>query len=189
MKYADFNDNELIYMVKENEEVLSIMLRKYEPLFRKLSFSFVEKHKYKGLDVEDLVQQCRITFCYAIDKYDVNNETRFYTYLIVCLRRAIMNYSRCYLKKPDVYYMEEETYYDIKSNEEEIDDILIFDDFLKLIKNFSLELDFFDTCVFELRLNNFSYKEISILLAISVKKVDNVLLRIRKKLENYIELA
>ena len=42
MKY---NDYELVYMIKENEEALEYLLKKYEPLFKKLAFSFAFKYK------------------------------------------------------------------------------------------------------------------------------------------------
>ena len=58
-------------------------------------------------------------------------------------------------------------------------------DFLKKIISFKNSLDFLDAQVFELRYNGFSYKDIAILLEISKKKVDNILVKIRKKMEKY----
>ena len=189
MTYESFNDSELVYLVKENEEVLSLMIHKYEPLFKKLAFSFVQNHKYKGLDVDDLIQQCRITMCYALDRYDNSNETKFYSYLIVCLNRAIRNYARSYLKKPDVYTVDDDYSLENVSLNDYLLDGMLENDILNYIKNFSLDLNFFETCVFELRFNNFSYKEISTLLEVNVKKIDNTLLKIRKKLQKFLEKA
>lgn len=184
----DYNDSELVYMVKESEDALSIMLKKYEPLFKKLAFSFVKNYPNKGLDVEDLVQQCRIATCYAVERYDHNNETLFYSYLLVCLKRAIKNYSRAIIKNPDVYYyMEDEsTFSNSVTAKEDIYDRVLENDLSIFLKKFTLGLKFMEGCIFELRFNNFSYKEISKLLEIDVKKVDNVLLKIRKKLEKFL---
>ena len=187
----NYNDSELVYMVKENEDALSIMLKKYEPLFKKLAFSFVKNHPNKGLDVEDLVQQCRITMCSAIERYDHNNQTIFYSYLIVCLKRAIKNYARTIINHPDIYYyMEDENRFSnsISTNEDIYND-MIGKDLSKFIKEFTLDLNFMDACIFELRFNNFSYKEISELLEIDRKRVDNALLKIRKKLEKFLYYA
>src|SRR5574344_1311019 len=101
MQYSDY---ELVYMIRENEDALSLMVKKYEPLFKKLAYSFVLKYPNKGLDAEDLVQQCRISMCYALVRFDSNNDIMFYSFLLVCLRRAINNYARVYLSRPDVYY-------------------------------------------------------------------------------------
>ena len=96
MKY---NDYELVYMVKENEEALECLLKKYEPLFKKLALSFVYKYRNRGLEVEDLMQYCRIIICKTIDKYNPNNDVMFYSYLIVCLKKGIINYANRHMYK------------------------------------------------------------------------------------------
>ena len=102
-----YNDNELIYMIKEDEEALNFLIEKYEPLFRSLSYSFAKKYSYRGIEVEDLVQQCRITLCKVVDRYDYNREVLFYSYLLVCLKGAILKYCRKYHVKTDNFnYME-----------------------------------------------------------------------------------
>ena len=53
------------------------------------------------------------------------------------------------------------------------------------IINFKNSLSFLDAQIFELRYNGFSYRNIASLLEIDAKKVDNQLLKIRKKLEKY----
>lgn len=185
MEYSDY---ELVYMIREDEEAFSYMVKKYEPLFKKLAHSFVKSHPNKGLDVEDIIQQCRISVCFALDRFDQNNEVLFYSYLVVCLRRAINNFARSYISKPDVfYYMDIENYEDLNGfvSDLNIEKNVIDSDFsLELIK-FKHTLDFMDSCVFELRYNGFTYSDIAKLLEINNKKVDNTLLKVRKKLEKY----
>ena len=112
-----YNDNELIYMIKEDEEALNFLIEKYEPLFRSLSYSFAKKYSYRGIEVEDLVQQCRITLCKVVDRYDYNREVLFYSYLLVCLKGAILKYCRKYNVKTDNFnYMDIDNYYDIPIN-------------------------------------------------------------------------
>ena len=43
----NYNDFELIYMVCDNEEALAVLMKKYEPLFKKLSYSFAKKYVSK----------------------------------------------------------------------------------------------------------------------------------------------
>jgi len=185
MEYSDY---ELVYMVKENEEALSYMVKKYEPLFNKMAYSFLLRNPNKGLDFDDIVQQCRIAMCYALDRFDDRNEILFYSYLLVCLRRSIWNYSRTYLNRPDVYYYMDIENYD--SIDEFIDGVNIEQeaidrDFDLELVGFKHSLDSLDSCIFELRYNGFMYEEIASLLEISTKKVDNSLLKVRKKLEKY----
>ena len=185
----EYNDNELIYMIKEDEEVLSIMVEKYEPLFRKMTSSFLKCNPNKGLDYDDLMQQCRIILCSAVDRYNVNNETIFYTFLLACLKRGLYNYIRKDVKKPEIVsYMDEkyESYYNNEKSDFNVENMLIDKENNELIKNFSYSLEDIDHQIFELRLNNFSYQEISTLLDINQKKVDNSLVKTRKKLEKYL---
>jgi len=184
----NYNDFELIYMVCDNEEALAVLMKKYEPLFKKLSYSFAKKYVSKGVDFEDLMQHCRITFCKVIDKYDYNSDVLFYSYLLICLRGAMFNFTRNYNKKLECFsYMDNEDY---ENFNEFVSDINIYDeyndyDYQRKIIDFKYSLSFFDMQVFELRYNSFSYGEIADLLDVNKKKVDNTLLKIRKKMEKY----
>lgn len=185
MEYSDY---ELVYMVKESEDALVYMVKKYEPLFRKLAFSFVRKFPNKGLDVEDIIQQCRISLCNALDKFNEKNEVLFYSYLLVCLKRAVFNFSRSYINKPSVFYYMEMENYEVLSefvDEYNVESVVLDNDFYFELIAFKHTLIFDYSCVFELRYNNFSYKEIAELLNINVKRVDNILVNVRKKLEKY----
>ena len=183
-----YTDYELIYMVKENEEVLEYMLKKYEPLFYKLAHSFAFKYENRGLDIEDIVQYCRIVFCRVIDTYNPDNETLFFSYLVVCLKRSIISYVNRHVNKcEEVNYMDLEEYdnlgffassYDAYENYNEYE-------IEQSIRRFQTTLTIEQGRVFELRYNGFAYKDIASLLEIDVKKVDNILVSIRKKIEKY----
>ena len=86
----NYNDYELVYMIKEDEDMLPVLIKKYEPLFWKLSHSFIKSYEHKGLDIEDLIQQCRITLCYAIDKYNSSNDV-LCAYLYWCAQAGDRN--------------------------------------------------------------------------------------------------
>lgn len=182
----NYSDNELIYMIKEDESALSTLIKKYEPLYRKLSFSFLQKYDNVGIDIDDLIQQCRIATCYALECYNSNKDVKFFSYLVVCLNRAIRNYARYFVKDSNVSYYSYDFLNNLSTKEDVYDSILEID-ILDTIKKFTLNLKFVDSCIFELRMNNFSYSEIAKLLDIKVKKVDNSLLRSRKKLEKILK--
>lgn len=185
----DYNDYELVYMVKENEEALEILLTKYEPLFKRIASSFIYKNKNKGLDKEDMIQQCRIILCKTVDVYNPHNDVMFYTYLMFCLKRGMINYvNRNKIKYDYTSYMSIENYDNLDCFISPTD---VYGDYVDYevqvnIVNFKNQLSFFDANVFELRYNGFSYKDIALLLDTNIKKVDNTLLKIRKKLEKYV---
>lgn len=184
----NYNDYELIYMIGEDEEAFSYLVKKYEPLFKKMAYSFAKKYAYKGIDAEDIVQQCRITLCNVVDKFDYNSDVLFYSYLLVCLKRAIGNYARSYLRKPDCYYYMDNENFESMSDfamDFDVSDEYLDYEFESSIRDFVYSLDLLDACIFELRYNNFSYSDIAVLLEIDVKKVDNILFKVRKKMEKY----
>jgi RNA polymerase sigma factor (sigma-70 family) len=183
----EYNDYELVYMVKENEEVLEYMIKKYEPLFRKLAYSFVFKQKNRGLDVDDIIQQCRIILCRALDSYNYKNDVLFYTFLLICLKRGIINYIKRNGANYDINYMDYEQYDNLDyfvSSYDAYDNYIDYEAQQDIV-NFKNSLNFLDSSIFELRYNGFSYKDIASLLEIEEKKVDNILFKIRKKLEKY----
>lgn len=185
MKYSDF---ELVYMVRENEEAFNYMVKKYEPLYWKLANTLINKFPNKGLDKEDLVQQCRIAMCYAIERFNPDNDVLFYSYMLICVKRAMYNYARSYINKPDYYYyMNIEGYDNMDEfvDSLDLDSVIDTDFWFSNVIKFKHQLEPLESWIFELRCNGFSYKEIAKLLEIEVKKVDNSLLKIRKKMEKY----
>ena len=100
----------------------------------------------------------------------------------------MFNFTRNYNKKLECFsYMDNEDY---ENFNEFVSDVNIYDeyndyDYQRKIIDFKYSLSFFDMQVFELRYNSFSYGEIADLLDVNKKKVDNTLLKIRKKMEKY----
>ncbi len=194
MDYKDLNDYELVYQVRENNDVAyETILKKYSGLVRIIAKKYYSKNKNIGLGVDDFYQEGMIGFLRALDDYDSSN-TLFYTYAILCAKRqietcirtnqrnkhSVLNYSISFNEPVgnDSDTLLEElipSEYDIEK------DFFIKDLFNKLIK-YKYELDFEDSLVFELRLNSFSVSEIASLLCLTRKNVDYRLRRIRKKI-------
>ncbi len=188
----DYNDYELIYMVRENdEEAFNLILKKYEPLIKKLCFFYAQKYKIFNIDIEDLKQECRITLFNTLCKFDQNKDILFYSFVIVCIKRGISSYIRR-IAGPTRYCEsvsidDDDNYMQFEDNYFYAPPYLIDENYVSnLIIKFKNELNFDDACVFELRYNSFSYKDISILLDIPFKTVDNKLLKIRNKLKKYL---
>ena len=175
--FMNYSDYELIYMIKEDEETFGYLVSKYEPLFKKLTYSFYCSNKHKGIDQEELLQVCRLVLYEISKKYDQDKDILFYSYLLFCLKRALSQYVKKNSKALDCYnYMDYNNYENLCIT---TTDYGYYEDIMEFKNN----LDYPDSCVFELKINGFSYKEISILLDVSIKKVDNILVKIRKKIE------
>ena len=92
MEYRDFNDYELVYYIHEgNEDANNILIKKYEPLINKIAHRMLPYCKNSGLEIEDLVQEGMIGLNHAIEKYQEQENTLFYTYAKKCIERKIIS--------------------------------------------------------------------------------------------------
>ena len=187
-----YNDYELIYMIKESsEEALKIIIDKYDPIIKSMAFSYVKKYSIFNFDEEDLIQEGRIALCNAINKYDENKNVLFYSFLLLCVKGAMNNIVRKAFRKQDLLiedYIECENYDMNIADKDCYNPLNICEDFEmeKYIINFKNTLNDLESAIFELRLNNFKYSEIASLLDIKLKKVDNEMLKIKMKLKKYL---
>ena len=103
MDYKE-NDNELIYLIREdNEEAFDMLFNKYKPLMIKFS----NKYKYK-YEMDDMLQECRLGFCKAIETYDETKSVLFSTYLYRCIEKNVLTYLKkmnCKNNKPLIDYV------------------------------------------------------------------------------------
>ena len=168
MDYKDYNDYELLYMIKENnDEAIDIMIEKYEPIIKKLASSF--SYNYESVDMEDLIQEGRIAVYKSINTYK-DSKALFYTYVIVAIKNAMLNFCNKEFnknKRVSSYYSFDDLDYCYGYEYNYISSISDNDFYEKLV-NFRNNLSFSDSCIFELRYNDFSYKDIAILLDISL---------------------
>ena len=182
MKYR-VNDNELIYMVRENDErYLEELFKKYEPIVISICNMYYDSVISSGVEFDDLKQECYISLYKAYLNYNTYKNNSFYTFACTCMKNHMRTYFR-----------------DINVNKNRILNNSIFiDDFSSLNIGYTFDYDnyseeiiriknLFDirlSSVFELRYNGFSYDEISKLLGISKSTVDSRLCQIRYTLKN-----
>ena len=168
MNYKQYNDYELIYMVRENDEsVNDLLLEKYTPIVRKLVSNYYEKFKNYGFDYDDFYQEAMIAFYRAVSTYDETKNCLFYTYAILCVNRSLMSFSRdiSTTKRNGLVFefvdLDDCQISDLRSDINLISD---FGELESLIKKTIFELPFECSVVLELKLNGFKYKEIGELL-------------------------
>ena len=92
MDYKDYNDYELLdYIAENNEDANNIMYKKYEPLIYKTAKRMYKYGKKLGLDLNDLIQEGMLGLSKAIESFDENGDTMFYTYAKLCIERKILS--------------------------------------------------------------------------------------------------
>lgn len=195
MNYLDYNDNELLYMVSEDTDYsYDILYKKYLPIIKSFAKKYVSLVRQSGGDFDDLIQEGYLGLHNAISNYKDGCNTIFYTYACICVERKMQAYCRGLMSKknstlnlalPDIEYsvnvVQDSSFFSsfyTDSNE-----------FLSYLFLQSYTLDLNTRCVFELRFNGFTYREISKLLDMPLSTVDSKITKIRqffrKELENY----
>jgi len=183
VKYK-INDNELIYLIKENDEYsMNLLFNKYKPIVYKICSTYFIKMKKYGIEFNDLIQEGYYALYKASCTYNSYSNVKFYTYFYNCIHNHLNSYSRNLSVKK----------YSILNNCCSIDDVkidyyqnndYIFDKeyFIKIKNIFSFK----NSVVFELRYNGFNYKEIAKLLDLPLSTIDGRLCKIRNTLRLYL---
>lgn len=197
-QYED--DYELLYMVcEDNEDAVSTIFKKYEPVIDYYARKYVKLVDGKGLDYNDLYQEGLIGLDSAIKTYKDQKNIKFSTFAFVCIKRKIMSAIRkANRKKHSIlnesysidYKLDDNNSFDnlISNNERSIEDLLVGKEqavfFNKRIEEC---LTKFEKQVYELKVYGFSSEEISKTLNKTMKSIESVLFRIRVKLRKILK--
>ena len=178
-------DNELIslYLTDENREALSILLSKYKPLV----ISRVDYFGFNKNEVDDIVQECMLALFTSLVSYN-SEKASFSTFARVCIDRMLISIlrSKNALKSipegafvsfddavlgfansstsPETYFERIDSFHNLKARVKEA-------------------LSGFEYTVLLHIFNGLTYSEISELLNVNVKSVDNAVQRLRKKVK------
>lgn len=188
------NDYEILYMVCDNkEDNFDILMNKYKPLIYKVVKDYVKFFRKFGYELEDLMQLGYITLYKTSHKYDIYNQTMFYTYFKKALVNTIINNIRDNTtNKKEV--LNKALSYDLVIPNTNISYIEIFSDDKSYI-NVDNELIVFKNSmpallsyIFELFYNGYNKKEISILLDEDINDIKDSFKRIKEHALTYKHL-
>lgn len=193
------NEGELVKLAQlGNEEALEKLLNNY----RGFIHYACQNYFLKDGDQQDLVQEATIGLLEAVKAYDFNTKVKFRNFAFLCIKRELDSaVSRSNRKKrqilnnaiPIYSYIDDDhngsSFYVgenlIKSEKNTPENSIIEKEGLEeLIAFLQKELTRLEQNVLLLRLQGFSYREITCILEIRAKAVDNAIQRIRKKVLN-----
>lgn len=200
-EYKDLNDYEVMYLVEEgNDDARDIILEKYKPIIKRMASNYFKSFSRYGIEYDDLVQEGYLGLYNAIRGYHSTKNTLFYTYATISIRSKMLNYLKRYTNQKnlanvdctsldqDISKDNDEPFFSLIEDKNAIlpDDMLDFMEFESKINNFLYSLDFPYSLVFELKLNGFGNKDISVLLDCPLKKVTNCMSKIRRECNYYL---
>ena len=199
MDYKDINDYELIYEVRERNEIAyNTLYEKYRTLITKIAYEYYLVNRKKRVEFEDLVQEGYYALSVAVKEYD-EKSTLFYTYVSLCIKREMERYIKgCGRNKnmvlSDAVSLNETVdkngdilLEEVVPSKDDVEKYVLSEDVFNKLWSFRHELSNEESLVFELKANKFSNNEICELLDMPYKKVDNYLRKIRLELTKYMK--
>lgn len=196
MDYKDLNDYELIYQVRENDEIAyNTLINKYSILIGMFAKKMLRTYKNLGLEYDDLYQEGMMGVIKALNDYNPS-DTLFYTYASLCAKREMDRLIKCQRRKKRMILNDSISINKNVNNNPDlsIEDLIAskynleeeyecFDRYKRILdKKYDLEL--IDSSILELKVNGFSIREIAKLLELTYKTVDYRMRKIRKIIAN-----
>lgn len=193
MEYKNYNDYELVYMVKEDGYYSDILFKKYQPMIFKLSNKYYKEYKNYGYEFDDFYQEALFAFYEALDSYDNSKDTLFYTFVVVCIERSLVSFTRNITSNKNSYlnsnYTEiNELDYKIEDTINNTNRIIDLKELETIVKRVIFSLPLEAGAIMELKLNGFTYREIGVLLDIPTSSVEFKTRSARNILRNRVKL-
>ena len=193
MNYKTVNDYEVLYLISEDMDVsYDILYQKYLPIIKSLAKKYFRFASLHGGEYQDLIQEGYIGLNSAIVNYRDDINTMFYTYASICIERHMRTY--CRSLSAQKHQILNSSFLDEEYSSNIIPDSYFgtfFQSFSKdltyelFLSSYTLDLD--TRCVFELRYNGFSYKEIAQLLDLKLSSVESKISKARRFFKKVVE--
>ena len=197
MNYKEYDDNELLsYIAENNEDASDILYKKYEPFIENTAKRMIASCKNIGLELNDLIQEGMVGVNQAIHNYNNQKETTFFTYAVTCIERRMISTIVAAKRQKHRILNESISIEYVVDDEEKVFEFMLEDktsnpeDLLidretemEIRKKVDASLTDLEGQVFSLKLNGFSYREIADILDKDLKVIDNALQRIKGKVK------
>ena len=193
--YRELDDNEILFMVEDNNDYYDILLKKYKPLIINISKKYYYLGKKLGYELEDLIQICNLGLIDALKYYQMNKDNLFYTYIKHCIENKIKTELRSQLTDKRKTINESISFDEILDGLDRplidfLEDKSAIDPYLELLEKEMIEkyimfiqsLPLEVSIIFEMRNEGFSNKEIKKYLEIDDKTITNALKYAKKRL-------
>jgi len=190
----EYNDYELVCLAREgNEDAINIIYNKYKPIIVSKSKDMIVLASHHGIEISDIMQEGYIGLEEAIKSYSESDNTSFYTFAMLCINRQIFTY----LKKTtggkdkilnDAITIDENVEKTMRDNLD-IEFSFMFQEYKNdIVKEIEEKLTEFEYNVFKLKLEGYTFEEITNTLNKDIKSIYNTFHRIKEKIKKIIEI-
>lgn len=184
----NYNDYELLYIINENEEAAEILYDKYKGLITKIVNKIYNMNPNIGIEKNDLMLEGMYGLDKAIKNFESEYNNKFITYAYKCIVSNIISYIKTNTKlksKP----LNDSISFDYIENDKETHIYNPFINAYKYIEEKEFNIYFINHLkgiekeIIIYKMLGFSNIEISKILNISNKSINNAIYRIKNKLK------
>lgn len=195
----DLNDEELVYMINENnDEAKDAIYQKYSSMIHK-EIKKVKNTAYAlKIDYSDLIQEAMLGFSNAVNTYNEEEDAKFGTYATLCVRRKLLNFIEKHRTAKshslnsalslDAEMIEKggEYIHFLKEidGREPLNNVIINEELSEVSEKMDKVLNENERLILEYSVMGKKPDEIAEIMGISPKKVYNILYRARKKIKS-----
>lgn len=195
-------DSELLYMIRcGSYEAFQLLSYKYDKIIKKFITSTLQDSYIYGYDIEDIIEECLITFYDVLFCFDENKGT-FYPYVMQSVRYRIydlikmsmagknsgFNYSTSMLhrdsEKSNVLDGNNIEYYAVDDDSFHPKNVFVIKETVTNILGDDSDLDKNERVVAALRIMGYSIEEIAKKINVNKKKIDYIVRNIKKKIKD-----
>ena len=121
MQYKEYNDYELLYMVKENDEnAYNLLYEKYKPLVISLAKKYASTYQNYGIDINDYILEGYVGLDTSIKRFNDYDEYKFQNLLCTCINRQMQNLIKQARQKRN-HILNNSLYYETIQKNQELD--------------------------------------------------------------------
>ena len=189
------NDNELMYMIRQMDQVaLGLLMDKYSTIIDCKIAEIVFDKRLCQSQKEDLRQIGYILLNECVDSFNANLAVKFSTFFSFCFERKLRNQLRSYYAHNGQYLnsisldqtVDENGEFTLGENTASVypdyqaDSLINYEHILGLIKKATARFSTLERSICNLRQDGYSYKEIGEELLCNYKKIDNTMQKFRR---------
>lgn len=197
IKHTELNDYELLYMIRQQDEVaFQYLFKKYE-LYLKVLIAKSWNCSFSVFDENDLLQLSYLKMLDAIDAYNEIKECSFCTYVTMCVLRKLTALRRIELRRNTSFSLQNEVreasgiaYEEKLQNNQCLYEPSYYIEYKLVLARFRKFMDSLsekDRKIWDCMTSQLSYKQAANRLDMTVKAYDNAVYRIKKKLNRYLK--
>lgn len=190
------NDYKLLYLMSNccDDDAKEVLIEKYKLLLYKHINKIFTNYVPQGVERDDMFQEGQIALFNSLFNYDDNMSVPFFSFASLCIERSMIAYLRKFSSMASIQFYNSVSldsfvsedvslyYSDVLADKSEPSALVLYSEAMGELYLYNTVINDFEKKVLVLQVSGFTYKESSLILKCSVKKIDNTIQKVKRLL-------